>query len=102
MGEGGEIVEVCTVDLKCLKELLNRRGHEVRKEHEEIAERKKSVRRPLISRFDWSVKKRPAKGIGLAVKGNCKELREKPSNCRDGHVKTMFHRKRWKFEGFRQ
>ena len=43
MGEGGEIVEVCTVDLKCLKELLNSRGHEVRKEHEEIAERKKSV-----------------------------------------------------------
>ena len=43
MGEGGEIVEVCTVDLKCLKELLNSRGHEVRKEHEEIAERKKSA-----------------------------------------------------------
>ena len=39
MGEGGEIVEVCTVDLKCLKELLNSKGHEVRKEHEEIAER---------------------------------------------------------------
>ena len=43
MGEGGEIVEVCTVDLKSLKELLNRRGHEIWKEHEEIAEREKSV-----------------------------------------------------------
>ena len=43
MGEGGEIVEVCTVDLKSLKELLNSRRHEIRKEHEEIAEREKSV-----------------------------------------------------------
>ena len=43
MAEGSEIVEVCTVELKLLKELLNGGGHEVRKEHEEVAERKKSV-----------------------------------------------------------
>ena len=43
MGEGGEIVEVCTVDLKSLEKFLYCRGHEIRKEHEEIAEREKSV-----------------------------------------------------------
>ena len=31
--EGGEIIEVCTVELKGLEEFLDSRGHEVRKEH---------------------------------------------------------------------
>ena len=100
--EGGEIIEVCTVELKGLEKLLDSRGHEVRKKHEEVAERKKSVGGPGVRRFNRRIEERPAESVGLAVEGDGQELRKKPPNGRNRHVETMFHSKWWEFEGFRQ